>query len=50
MRHGGLWRGGKEAVGHSDLRTTMGYTYLAREHLRALVAEPQIPPARTSTR
>jgi site-specific recombinase XerD len=23
----------KEAVGHADLRTTMGYTYLAREHL-----------------
>jgi site-specific recombinase XerD len=27
----------KEAVGHSDLRTTMGYTHLAREHLRSLV-------------
>ena len=27
----------KEAVGHSDLRTTMGYTHLAREHLRALI-------------
>jgi integrase/recombinase XerD len=27
----------KEAVGHADLRTTMGYTHLAREHLRALV-------------
>jgi integrase len=27
----------KEAMGHSDLRTTMGYTHLAREHLRELV-------------
>jgi integrase len=29
----------KEAVGHADLRTTMSYTHLAREHLRALVDE-----------
>jgi len=29
----------KEAVGHSDLKTTMGYTHLAREHLRELVDE-----------
>jgi site-specific recombinase XerD len=27
----------KEAVGHADLRTTMGYTHLAKEHLRALI-------------
>lgn len=27
----------KEAMGHSDLRTTMGYSHLSREHLRALV-------------
>jgi site-specific recombinase XerD len=27
----------KEAVGHADLRTTMGYTHLTKEHLRALV-------------
>lgn len=27
----------KEAMGHSDLRTTMGYTHLAREHLKSLV-------------
>jgi integrase-like protein len=27
----------KEAVGHSALATTMGYTHLAREHLKALV-------------
>lgn len=33
----------KEAVGHSDLRTTMGYTHLTRDHLRAL-AEPVRPP------
>jgi len=30
----------KEAVGHADLRTTMAYTHLAREHLRGLVDEP----------
>ena len=29
----------KEALGHADLRTTMGYTHLAREHLRSLVDE-----------
>lgn len=29
----------KEAVGHADLKTTMGYTHLAREHLRDLVIE-----------
>lgn len=27
----------KEAVGHADLRTTMDYTHLAREHLRSLI-------------
>ena len=27
----------KEAVGHSDPRTTMAYTHLSREHLRSLV-------------
>ena len=27
-----------EAMGHSDLRTTMGYTHLARRHLQSLVA------------
>jgi integrase len=26
----------KEAMGHADLKTTMAYTHLAREHLRAL--------------
>src|SRR6266550_2562060 len=30
----------KEALGHSDLRTTMGYTHLSREHLRTLVEQP----------
>lgn len=30
----------KEAMGHADLRTRMGYTHLAREHLRVLVDEP----------
>ncbi|MFC1662050.1 tyrosine-type recombinase/integrase [Gemmatimonadota bacterium] len=29
----------KEALGHSDLRVTMRYTHLAREHLRSLVEE-----------
>ena len=28
----------KEALGHSDLRTTMGYTHLSKEHLRRLIA------------
>jgi site-specific recombinase XerD len=27
----------REAMGHSDLRTTMGYTHLSKEHLRGLV-------------
>jgi site-specific recombinase XerD len=30
----------REAMGHSDLRTTMVYTHLAREHLRSLVQAP----------
>ena len=30
----------KEAVGHSDLRTTMQYQHLSREHLRSLVDGP----------
>jgi len=34
----------KEAVGHADLRTTMGYTHLAKEHLRGLVDERQLRP------
>jgi integrase len=33
----------KEAVGHSDLRTTTAYTHLAREHLRDLVDSPRGP-------
>lgn len=31
----------KEAMGHADLRTTMGYTHLAKEHLSALVDAPR---------
>lgn len=31
----------KEALGHADLRTTMGYTHLAREHLRSLVSDEE---------
>ena len=27
----------KEAMGHADLRTTMGHTHLIRENLRSLV-------------
>lgn len=30
----------REAVGYADLATTMRYTHLAKEHLRALVEEP----------
>jgi integrase/recombinase XerD len=29
----------KEAMGHSDVRVTQGYTHLVREHLRALVGD-----------
>ena len=32
----------QEAMGHSDLRTTMGYKHLAKTHLRALVDEPSV--------
>jgi site-specific recombinase XerD len=28
----------QEAMGHSDLRTTLGYSHLARTHLKALVS------------
>ena len=35
----------KEALGHADLRTTMGYAHLAREHLRALVDDTSQGPA-----
>jgi site-specific recombinase XerD len=41
----------KEAVGHADLATTMKYTHLVREHLRALVDEAgrsRRPSKRTS--
>ena len=31
-------------MGHSDLRTTMGYKHLAKTHLRALVDEPAVDP------
>ena len=31
----------KEAMGHSTIQVTMGYTHLAREHLRSLVDEPR---------
>ena len=31
----------KEAVGHADLRTTMGYTHLARDPLRSQLDELQ---------
>lgn len=29
---------------HADLRTTMAYTHLAREHLRGLVQGFNVPP------
>lgn len=34
----------REAVGHADLATTMHYTHLAKEHLRALVDSPEPSP------
>ena len=34
----------KEALGHADLRTTMAYTQLAREHLRSLTARADGAP------
>jgi len=34
----------KEAVGHASLATTMGYTHMAKEHLRALVELPTAVP------
>jgi len=37
----------REAMGHSDLRTTMGYTHLSKEHLRSLVT-PVAPTPNTS--
>ena len=37
----------KEPMGHADLATTMGYTHLAKEHLRGLVDEPRRDEART---
>lgn len=38
----------KEAMGHSDLRVTMDYTHLSREHLRGLAERPATPaPSRS---
>lgn len=31
-------------MGHATITTTLGYSHLAREHLRALVDEPAAPP------
>lgn len=38
----------KEAMGHSTVKVTEGYTHLAREHLRRLVDEPAKVKAMTS--
>jgi site-specific recombinase XerD len=35
----------KEALGHADLATTMGYTHMVPEHLRSLVEEQLAPNA-----
>lgn len=40
----------KEAVGHSDLRTTMAYTHLSREHLRSLVESDSTRESPTPSR
>ena len=37
----------KEALGHADLATTMGYTHLVKEHVRGLVDQPRCDEART---
>lgn len=34
----------KEALGHADLATTMGYTHMVPEHLRSLVEEQMLAP------
>jgi len=34
----------KEAAGHASITTTEGYTHLVKEHLRALVADPETRP------
>ena len=33
----------QEAMGHSTIQVTMGYTHLARTHLRTLIDEPAAP-------
>lgn len=38
----------KEAMGHSDLRTTMGYTHLARKHLSSLVSTHTSPRSKAA--
>jgi integrase len=38
-----------QALGHSDLRVTMRYVHLAREHLRALVAETVLTDSPAAT-
>jgi hypothetical protein len=40
----------KEAMGHSTLAVTMGYTHLSREHLRSLTAAAPPDPAPAAKR
>ena len=38
----------REAMGHSDLRTTMGYTHMSKEHLRGLASLAAPEPAKSA--
>ena len=38
----------QEAMGHSDIHTTMGYSHLAKEHLRSLVDGPVEEPGKAA--
>jgi integrase len=39
----------QEAMGHSDIRVTLQYSHLAREHLKALVSDAKAPDSNQRT-